>query len=395
MIHPPLKTEENRLAALYRYSILDTAPEARFEEIAQIASVSCDVPIVLISFVDRDRQWFKSKIGLLEQQSSRLHSFCHYAIEAGQTLIVPDTFEDSRFTHHPLVSGSRPIRFYAGALLTTSDGFHLGTLCLMDYRPRQLLNSQKRLLEHLAHSIMLELELEFSQKQMAGIAHEINNPLAVIHARMEHLKRLVNQGKATSEILIQNAGKVERIVDRIRSIVQGLQAFSQNKRKSPAQGIPLASVIQDALFFFEERLKRSSVEFSIEGLDQFGNERLHGRPVQISQAILNLLVNACDAIEETSSVPRRIHVRFQDMRQRIQIRICDSAPAISEALTQRIFEPYFTTKPDGKGTGLGLSVSRSLVESFGGKLYLDQTTTEKAFVIDLVKAGENGRADWN
>jgi len=387
------KSERERISALHRYSILDTPPEKRFDELTKIASIVCDMPIALISLVDEHRHWFKSRIGVeATEGENRLDCFCKHAIEIGETLIVPDTRHDPRFQTNPMVLGPPGIRFYAGALITTEDGFHLGTLCVMDARPRQLLDFQKRFLEHLARSVILELDSDFRRNRIknletvslgefaAGIAHEINNPLAVIHARMGHLKRLAQAGKIAPDTVVQNAGKIEKVVDRIHSIVRSLCTETDQSEKTC-----LSSMIQDVLFFFEERLQGSGIDFQVEGLPHSESIWIKGRSVQIGQALLNLLTNAHDAIEDTSS-EKWIRIRIHEDEQCVQIRVCDGAPRIPEKIREQLFRPYFTTKRQGKGTGLGLSVSRSLIESFGGRLFLEQTETEKAFVVELSKA---------
>ena len=150
---------EARIKALQRYEILDTPPEDEFDDIAQLIARICDAPIALINFIDRDRQWFKAEIGLGLRQASLDVSICSQAILQPDLFIVPDTLMDARFAENPLVTGWPHLRFYAGAPLETSDGFRLGTLCVCDYRPRGLLDTQKEALRTLAHQVMVLLEL--------------------------------------------------------------------------------------------------------------------------------------------------------------------------------------------------------------------------------------------
>src|SRR4029450_11473546 len=129
--------EEKRLAALRELSILDTKPEERFARITRVAAAGGDVPIALVSRVDHDRQWFKSCHGLSVTETSRELSFCGHVVLSRAPVIVPDTLLDDRFADNPLVTGEPRVRFYAGFPIFYTDGSCLGTLCLIDTRPRQ------------------------------------------------------------------------------------------------------------------------------------------------------------------------------------------------------------------------------------------------------------------
>ena len=156
----PLPSNETaRLKALEKYQILDTAMESVFDELTSLAAYTCSVPTAAISLIDRDRQWFKSKIGLELCETSRDVALCAHAILQPEPLIIPDTEQDERFAHNPLVTHSPHIRFYAGAPLIDPEGFVLGTLCVIDYVPRQLSGEQQNALVVLARQVMSQLTL--------------------------------------------------------------------------------------------------------------------------------------------------------------------------------------------------------------------------------------------
>ncbi|NND73384.1 MAG: GAF domain-containing protein [Ilumatobacter sp.] len=150
--------EEQRLATLHDLEVLDTEPEDRFDELTAEASDALDVPVALVSLVDTDRQWFKSRHGIDAAETPRDMSFCAHAVASGEALQVPDALLDDRFADNPLVQGDPHVRFYAGAPLTMSDGTHAGTLCVLDYRPRLLTEQQITELERLAGQVAKELE---------------------------------------------------------------------------------------------------------------------------------------------------------------------------------------------------------------------------------------------
>ncbi|MGH7791824.1 MAG: GAF domain-containing protein, partial [Thermodesulfobacteriota bacterium] len=132
------KNDIARLRALRRYKILDTIPEEKFDDIARLVSHICGTPIALINFIDEDRHWFKSKVGVELSETFLESSFCKHAIQQANVFIVKDALEDERFATNPLVISDPNIRFYAAMPLVTPEGYRLGTLCVMDKVPRDL-----------------------------------------------------------------------------------------------------------------------------------------------------------------------------------------------------------------------------------------------------------------
>lgn len=166
--------EAARLEALKDYRILDTDAEQSYDDITFLAAQLCDVPIALISLVDADRQWFKSKVGLDVNETSRDVSFCAHAILGDDTLVVKDAREDERFRDNALVCSEPNIVFYAGVPLCTPSGARIGSLCVIDRRPRDLSALQLRSLETLAHQVVLQLELKRVSDQLAGALQRLD-----------------------------------------------------------------------------------------------------------------------------------------------------------------------------------------------------------------------------
>ena len=156
--------ESDRLVALDRYKILDTLPEQVYDDLTQLASHICGTQIALISLVDCDRQWFKSRVGLDATETPREISFCGHAVASKEILHVPDATEDSRFADNPLVAGQPKIRFYLGVPLITPDDYALGTLCVIDLEPKQLTSQQIKQLEMLSHLVVSQLELRLAEQ---------------------------------------------------------------------------------------------------------------------------------------------------------------------------------------------------------------------------------------
>ncbi|MEH1844135.1 MAG: PAS domain S-box protein [Nostoc sp.] len=153
------ENESQRLKVLNQYQILDTPPEEIFDELAQLAANLCETPIALISLVDAEREWFKSKIGVTISEVPRSISFGQYTILQSQILIIPDALQDERFAINPLVTSNHYFRFYAGVPLITSSGFALGSLCVIDFVPRNLSVKEQVALQQLARQLIRYLEL--------------------------------------------------------------------------------------------------------------------------------------------------------------------------------------------------------------------------------------------
>ena len=158
MIPAKPANEQQRLATLRGYEILDTEPEAAFDDLTLLASYICQTPVALISLIDADRQWFKSKIGVSVTETSRDIAFCATAILQPDVFVVPDTSQDERFAENPLVVFEPKVRFYAGATLMTG-GQALGTLCVVDRVPRELSQEQLEALRALSRQVLAQLEL--------------------------------------------------------------------------------------------------------------------------------------------------------------------------------------------------------------------------------------------
>ena len=230
--------ETRRLASLDSYRLLDTTPEQAYDDLTTLASAICRTPIALISLVDRDRQWFKARVGLNAQQTPRELAFCGHAIlQPDRVLEVPDAQLDPRFANSALVTGDPHIRFYAGAPLVSSDGMPLGTVCVIDRTPRKLTDEERRALQSLARQVVAQFEL---RKAMAGLELQTmtdelttlfnrrsldrkmrtawddyvlrGQPLAVVMLDLDHFKRINDDfGHAAGDsVLVQVAAVLRR-----------------------------------------------------------------------------------------------------------------------------------------------------------------------------------------
>jgi diguanylate cyclase (GGDEF)-like protein/PAS domain S-box-containing protein len=215
------ENESERLAALERYDVLDTAPEPAFDDIVALAALICGTPIALITLVDQARQWFKAKVGIDAPQTPRDVAFCaHALLEPNDLLVVPNAMEDSRFADNPFVTGTPAIRFYAGAPLVTHDGFSLGTLCAVDRVPRDLTPIQRGALQALARQVISQLELRraLHERTLAEAAARYSE--AKFHAMLEAMQEGLILQDADAMIQVCNAS-AERILGLTAAQMQG------------------------------------------------------------------------------------------------------------------------------------------------------------------------------
>ena len=199
MTAPVPKNEKQRLKVLWQYSVLDTMPEEIFDDLTELAARICEAPVAMITLVDEDRQWFKAKVGVSINETSRDISFCAHAITQPGLFIVPDATRDERFAKNPLVKSDPKVRFYAGAPLVSPDGYALGTLCVIDKVPRELRPEQKQALRILARHVVSQLELRRRANELADARQErdrIQKDLKQARAELAKVRRELLQHKS-------------------------------------------------------------------------------------------------------------------------------------------------------------------------------------------------------
>jgi PAS domain S-box-containing protein len=218
----PLPPDEiERLKALHRYGILDTAPEQEFDDIILLASHICGTPIAMISLVDKNRQWFKSKIGMAPSETSRDIAFCAHGILQAEVFVVKDAQADERFASNPMVTGESKIRFYAGAPLVTPDGHALGMLCVCDLAPHDLSAEQKTALQALSRQVVALLELRRSGSELMETVVQLKSAQRELECKTAFLEAQVNSS-----------------LDGILVVDEGGKKILQNQRMAELIKIP-------------------------------------------------------------------------------------------------------------------------------------------------------------
>lgn len=236
--------ESARLAALDATHLLDTLPEPAFDDLTRIASLVCGTPIALISLVDRERQWFKSRVGLDACETPREQAFCAHAILNPELMEVPDACEDARFSDHPLVTGAPGIRFYAGAPLEVAGGQRIGTLCVIDTVARTLDDAQREALSALARQVVAQIELRDRVDAMREARERQNMFERQLQRFNEELSALValrtrevEAERDRARLYFDTAGSMMVVTD---TAGRGIQA---NRKSAEVLGRPVDSLI--------------------------------------------------------------------------------------------------------------------------------------------------------
>ncbi|MEM9463342.1 MAG: ATP-binding protein [Myxococcota bacterium] len=373
--------DDERVRELMTYDVLDTPPEEMYDELVRVASRMLDMPIALVSLVDKDRQWFKAKVGLDADQTPRGISFCTHAILEKTVFQVPNALEDPRFAGSPLVTGAPFIRSYYGAPLQTPRGHALGTLCVIDRKPRVLSADACELLEVLARQVARALELrraglearqaaqaELQAKQtqgafLASMSHELRTPLSAIIGFSSILRRNKHGNLASHDLdylerISANGDYLLRLVNDILD----LSKVEAGRMEVECQPLELVPLVKSILVELEGRESKVPLVFHSPSTPL---QPVVADPHRLRQVIINLVVNAMKFTEE-GGIEVRIIVGDGDTPLRLDV--VDSGIGIPPEEQDKIFERHgqaSATQKQAGSWGLGLFLSRRLCELMG------------------------------
>ncbi len=215
----------------------------------------------------------------------------------------------------------------------------------------------------------------------AGLAHEINNPLAIIGGRSQAILSSIKKGSTDLSIIQKNTESILQTVGRIEKIVHGLKTFSRDSSNDLFETVKIRKILDDTFTFCRSRFENNSIQLTCHLENDLLELDCH--PSEVSQVLLNLLNNAFDALQFIQD--KWVEVRIDDLSDKVQIKVRDSGHGIPEGLRLKILQPFFTTKEAGKGTGLGLSISKGLIERHHGSFYIDSEDPHTSFCILLPK----------
>ncbi len=375
--------EKQRLAALRRYDILDSETEQDFDEIVQLASNICEVPISLISLIDENRQWFKSKTGLESQETHRDQAFCAHAIGGDDVLIVPDATKDDRFVNNPLVTGYPSIRFYAGMPLKTPDGFNLGTLCVIDRKPGKLSKDQIFGLKTLAKQVVIQMELRLKVKELdvqkkalqklnkansrllSIIGHDLRSPLSMLTG----LVHMSSDKKLTQE-------KFQDVVRQLETNLFSTNDLLENLFEWAVQQFEERGIKNEKILFGElvsNEIQKNLIQFQLKD-NTLSNEvekdlYLFADKHAMSFVIRNLILNANKFTDGG-----KITISSKLVEHDVHICVSDTGVGMQPDFIEKLFDGPFRNTSRGtrgeKGSGLGLQVCKELIEKHGGKIWV-------------------------
>ena len=397
--------EKARLNALHRYDVLDTDAEKVFDDLTELASEICGTPIALISLIDTDRQWFKSKVGLGADETHRDIAFCAHAIHQEAVFEVSDTFLDERFKDNPLVTESPNIRSYAGTPLITPEGYAIGTLCAISDKPKKLNEHQLKALKTLGNQVITQLQLRLKIKEvelanerktdfLSILSHELRTPLNAIISfsqlmigdrtfvlpdkQRKYLKHLDYSGRRLLSL-------VNSVLD-LNKIESGNLSLDYRSLHSKTFFDSIHSIVQTLA-----TKKSLLVNFSCDtnSIDYFQMDE-----TRLSQIILNLVSNAI----KFSANQKTIDIRIELSSSRLVIVVRDEGIGIAEKDLHLIFEKFQQIRPNEneEGSGLGLMITKNLVELMHGKIKLSsQLGKGTLFKVTLPISIENAFQESN
>ncbi|MCW3123260.1 MAG: histidine kinase [Flavipsychrobacter sp.] len=387
--------EQERLKAINDYYILDTLPEEDFDDITRLASEICHTPISLVSIIDAQRQWIKSKKGFHVSEIARDSAICAHTINhPDEVFVVNDLSQDERFKWNPYVTGKPHVMFYAGVPLVTPEGYALGTLSVWDHEPRELSEAQICTLRSLGRQLVTQLELRKKIMQLDSSEAELkrayadlekfaviashdlkspmNNIISICHLlSSEYGAKLDAEGNDYVNYLNQAAGQLSNLVTGILNYSRSSQLLTEDK-----EHINIPELIAEV-----KGLINAPANCSISYRED--NSTIFTSRIALKQILLNLLQNA---IKHNNKPHIIADVDFQETTNAFTFIVRDNGAGIPNEDAEKIFDLFETLHKTGDSTGIGLSVVKRLVEKLGGEIKVETgSQSGAAFVFTIPK----------
>ncbi|NND44206.1 MAG: GAF domain-containing sensor histidine kinase [Xanthomonadales bacterium] len=401
IIAPMPENERERLRKLVELDILDSLEEQAYDDLTHLAAELCGTPIALVSLLDEKRQWFKSHHGLDVRETPREIAFCSHAILGDDLFVVEDSFKDERFHDNPLATGAPHVRFYAGAPLVLDEELRMGTLCVIDNKPRTLTTRQIQSLHALARQVsrLLDLRLKVKQLQIldnarnefvAMVNHELRTPLTAIKGSLDLLNsqsdQMHDEAGELTRIAHRNTARLLNIVNDILDIAK----MEAGKLEIARQPTDLAKLLRSAVELNRGICEQchSSIALQLpEGQDEVV---IHGDEQRLMQVMGNLISNAAKFSSRDSEIVVSLDVG--DDEATVSVR--NQGPGIPPDMQDKLFEKFKQLSPvvDQRmpGTGLGLNICKHLLDLHGSEIRCESVPDEEttfSFSLPLVQVG--------
>ncbi|GBF22507.1 phytochrome-like protein cph1 [Arenibacter sp. NBRC 103722] len=394
--------EKERLEALYSYSILDTLPEEDYDNLTNIAAEICGTPISLVTLVDKNRQWFKSRHGIQTSETPRKFAFCAHAINTDDGIfIVQDSRLDNRFNDNPLVDEYPRVIFYAGIPLVSDEGLPLGTLCVIDHKPRALNHNQVQALKSLSNQVMNLLKLRRTNAQLKMTIEMLNdrnqNLEQFAQIAAHDLKSPLNNISSISELFLDNYNNsldvdgrtmislIQNASEKLRGLIDGLLEYSKSEailtQKTTNVDLEILSEDIRGLLSFD-----NSITFVL-------NSELKSITINrtaIHQILINLVTNA---IKYHDKHQIKIEFGVREDEVSYEFYVMDNGPGIAKENQVKVFQLFQTLGANDRfnreGNGIGLATVKNIVNKMGGSIRIESDPPNGCKFVFSVKKNIN------
>lgn len=402
--------EIDRVNDLMSYSIMDTPPEISYDQLAYLAAISCETPVALISFVDHERQWFKSSYGLHIHEIPKHTSMCLKTLEQDGVIVIPDMRENKEYADNYYVTEKKFV-FYAGVPIVSCQGHKLGTLCVLDWKRHDLsaaqvatikilasqisdqnemrklyreslkdiwtLSKSKQEMEHKYQSIIYSTKLRAIAELCSGVSFKVQDPLRMIKGSTDQLYDLIQEPNQSKKLIHEELELIEKNCRRIFEVLKSLKIFKQIHNTEGMKPMNLRDLISSIANLLLPRM----VEEECFKLELNEDVIIIGNQPQLSLAFNGLFMNACESMEKLHEKKMKVSLKKED--KYAVVRVSDNGLGIHEEIKNFIFQPFFSMKEEELHPGLGLSTAKTIIERHSGTLELESSHHPTVFTVRI------------